>query len=218
AKERLSIEADDAHTEAERHIAIIAQLEKKQKSFERMVDEWKKKVDDAGNELDSAQRECRTNAADIFKQRSINDTLTVQFEGLRYENRNLCQATKELQSQLGEDGKNIHEMRMTMQRVEVEKEELQRALDEAEAVLEIEESKVARFHAEINQIRTAIEKRLEEKEEEFENIRKNHQHSLDLIQVALENEKKEKADLYRVKKKLEMDVNVSFVVSSKQLQ
>uniref|UniRef100_A0A914RHA0 Myosin tail domain-containing protein n=1 Tax=Parascaris equorum TaxID=6256 RepID=A0A914RHA0_PAREQ len=124
AKERLSIEADDAHTEAERHIAIIAQLEKKQKSFERMVDEWKKKVDDAG-----------------------------------------------------EDGKNIHEMRMTMQRVEVEKEELQRALDEAEAVLEIEESK-----------------------------------------VALENEKKEKADLYRVKKKLEMDVNVSFVVSSKQLQ
>lgn len=183
AKERLSIEADDAHTEAERYIAIIAQLEKKEKNFQRVVDEWKKKVDDASNELDSAQRECRTNAADIFKQRSLNDILTVQFEGLRYENTNLCQAIKELQSQLGEGGKNIHEMRMTMQRVEVEKEELQRALDEAEAALEIEESKVARFHTEVNQIRTAIEKRLEEKEEEFENIRKNHQHSLDSIQV-----------------------------------
>jgi hypothetical protein len=44
----------------------------------------------------------------------------------------------------------------------------QHALDEAEAALEAEESKVLRSQVEMNQIRSEIEKRIQEKEEEFE--------------------------------------------------
>lgn len=60
---------------------------------------------------------------------------------------------------------------------------LQQALDDAEAALEVEENKVLRSQVEISQIRSEIEKRINEKEEEFENTRKNHQRALESMQV-----------------------------------
>jgi hypothetical protein len=65
----------------------------------------------------------------------------------------------------------------------MEKDELQRGLDEAEAALEAEESKALRCQIEVSQIRAEIEKRIQEKEEEFENHRKFHQQTIDSIQV-----------------------------------
>lgn len=61
----------------------------------------------------------------------------------------------------------------------------QHALDEAEAALEAEESKVLRAQVEVSQIRSEIEKRIQEKEEEFENTRKNHQRAMDSMQVRI---------------------------------
>ncbi|RZF47347.1 hypothetical protein LSTR_LSTR014511, partial [Laodelphax striatellus] len=46
-----------------------------------------------------------------------------------------------------------------------------------------------------------------EKEEEFENTRKNHQRALDSMQASLEAEAKGKAEALRMKKKLEADIN-----------
>ena len=49
--------------------------------------------------------------------------------------------------------------------------------------MEAEESKVLRAQIEVSQIRSEIEKRIQEKEEEFENTRKNHQRALESMQV-----------------------------------
>jgi DNA repair exonuclease SbcCD ATPase subunit len=116
-------------------------------------------------------------------------------------------------------------MEKLQRQLEAEKDELQHALDEAEAALEAEEGKVMRtqvfqfivyieivifFHkVELSQIRAEIEKRLQEKEEEFENTRKAHQRIIEGMQTQLEQETRAKAELSRVKKKLESDVNVS---------
>ena len=61
---------------------------------------------------------------------------------------------------------------------------------------------------ELAQIRAEIEKRLQEKEEEFENTRKAHQRVIEGMQASLEQEARAKAELARVKKKLESDINV----------
>lgn len=53
----------------------------------------------------------------------------------------------------------------------MEKEELQSALEEAEAALEQEEAKVQRSQLEIAGIRQDIDRRLAEKDEEFETTR-----------------------------------------------
>lgn len=61
---------------------------------------------------------------------------------------------------------------------------------------------------EISQIRAEIEKRIAEKEEEFENTRKTHQRALDSMQASLEAESRARAELIKTKKKLESDIGV----------
>merc|ERR1712098_15192 len=78
-------------------------------------------------------------------------------------------------------------------------------MGEAEATLEQEENKVLRCQMELNQVKTEIERRLAEKDEEFAMVRKNQAKALDSMQSALETEAKGKAEALRMKKKLESD-------------
>ena len=64
-----------------------------------------------------------------------------------------------------------------------------------------------RAQLELSQVRQEIDRRLQEKEEEFENTRKNHQRALDSMQASLEAESRGKAEALRMKKKLESDIN-----------
>merc|ERR1712214_1359 len=48
---------------------------------------------------------------------------------------------------------------------------------------------------------------IQEKEEEFNNTRKNHQRAMDSLQASLEAETRAKAEALRIKKKLESDIN-----------
>jgi chromosome segregation ATPase len=56
-------------------------------------------------------------------------------------------------------------------------------------------------------VRQEIERRLHEKDEEFENTRRNHQRAIESMQASLEAETKGKAEALRQKKKLEGDIN-----------
>merc|ERR1712179_397190 len=80
-------------------------------------------------------------------------------------------------------------------------------MGEAEAALEQEENKVMRSQLELGQVRQEIDRKIHEKEEEFENTRKNHQRAIDSMQASLEAEAKGKAEALRMKKKLESDIN-----------
>jgi len=65
----------------------------------------------------------------------------------------------------------VHEIDKARKKLEVERDELQSALEEAEAALEQEEAKGQRAQLEIAAIRQDIDRRLAEKDEEFENTR-----------------------------------------------
>merc|ERR1711975_115673 len=114
---------------------------------------------------------------------------------------------KDLLDQLGDGGRSIHELDKQRRRLEVEKEELQGALEEAEGALEQEENKVLRASLELGQVRQEIDRRMAEKEEEFNNTRKNHARAMDSMQASLEGEQRSKAEALRIKKKLEGEIN-----------
>lgn len=78
---------------------------------------------------------------------------------------------RELTSQLSEGGRSVHEVEKQRRRLEMEKQELQAALEEAEAALEQEEAKVMRSQLEISAVRQEIDRRLNEKDEEFDTTR-----------------------------------------------
>merc|ERR1712008_542603 len=52
-----------------------------------------------------------------------------------------------------------------------------------------------------------IDRRIQEKEEEFDNTRKNHQRAMDSLAASLEGEQRAKGEALRVKKKLESAIN-----------
>merc|ERR1719347_611876 len=60
---------------------------------------------------------------------------------------------------------------------------------------------------EVTGIRQEIDKRLAEKDEEFETTRKNRARALDSIQASLEAEVRGKSEALKMKKKLEHDIN-----------
>merc|ERR1719322_1394150 len=206
-KHRLETELEDLQLEYERVHAAAVISEKRGKNFDKVVGEWKAKVDDLNAELEASQRESRNYNSELFRLKSAWDETVEQLDVVKRENKNLADEIKDLLDQLGDGGRSIHELDKQRRRLEVEKEELQAALEEAEAALEQEENKVMRSQLELGQVRQEIDRKIHEKEEEFENTRKNHQRAMESLQASLEAESRAKAEALRIKKKLESDIN-----------
>uniref|UniRef100_A0A7E4V522 Myosin head n=1 Tax=Panagrellus redivivus TaxID=6233 RepID=A0A7E4V522_PANRE len=207
ANSRLLVDAEDARSDVDRSRAVINQFEKKQNSFDKIIDEWKKQCDDLSIEIDRSQQEARRNAAEVYALQQASTSMQEQADELRRENKTLTNDIKDLSEQLGTGGRTTAEVAKKVRQLELEKEELQHALDEAEQSLEVEENKVQRVSAEVSQIRSEIDRRIQEKEEDFENTIKNHARAIESVQTSLENETKGKNQLLLVKKKLEGDIN-----------
>jgi len=135
-KQRLATELEDMQLEVERAKSLANQMEKKQKAFDKTVQEWKQRCDDLAGELDNTQKECRNYSTELFRLKSVYDESCEALDAVRRENKNLVEEIKDLMDQIGEGGRAIHELDKARRRLEVEKDELQAALEEAEAALE----------------------------------------------------------------------------------
>ena len=140
-------------------------------AFLKVVEEWKAKVEDLGQEVEASQRESRNYTTENFRLKAAWDEAVEQLDVVKRENKNLADEIKDLLDQLGEGGRSIHELDKQRRRLEVEKEELQGGLEEAEAALEQEENRVLRAQLELGQVRQEIDRKIHEKEEEFDNTR-----------------------------------------------
>merc|ERR1712066_616580 len=207
SKHRLEVELEDLQMEYERVHAAAVITEKRGRNFDKVVGEWKVKVDDMSSEIEACNSEFRNYSSEVARLKSALDEYNEQLDIVRRENKNLADEIKDLLDQLGDGGRSIHELDKQRRRLEVEKEELQAALEEAEGALEAEENKVLRASLELGQVRREIDRRIAEKEEEFENSRKNHARAMDSMQASLESEQRAKAEALRIKKKLEGDIN-----------
>merc|ERR1712079_25653 len=205
AKHRLETELEDSQLEYERVHAAAIITERRGKNFDKVVGEWKAKVDDLVAEIEASQKEYRNYNSELFRLKAAWDETVEQLDVVKRENKNLADEIKDLLDQLGDGGRSIHVLDKQRRRLEVEKEELQAALEEAEAALEQEENRVLRAQLELGQVRQEIDRKIQEKEEEFDNTRKNHQRAMDSMQASLEAETKAKAEALRIKEELESD-------------
>lgn len=158
-KQRLTTQLEDMTSEVDRSRSRVIEMEKKQKYFDKIIDEWKAKVGDLHAEVDASQKEARNYATEVFRIRAAHEQEQEQLEGLRRENKNLADEIKDLMDQIGEGGRNVHEVEKNRNRLQIEKEELQGALEEAEAAFEQEENKVLRVQLELSQVRQEIDRR-----------------------------------------------------------
>merc|ERR1712150_208614 len=206
AKVKLQAEIDQMAAQADQAHILNSSMEKKAKQFDKIVGEWKQKVDSSALDLDVAQKESRNASSELFRVKAGYEESVLQLDEVRKENKVLSNEIKDIMDQISEGGRSIHEIDKIRKRLDAEKLELQAALEEAEGALEQEENKVLRAQLELTQVRQEIERRIAEKEEEFQATRKNFGKAVDNMQSALEQESKGKAEALRMKKKLESDV------------
>merc|ERR1712226_1612655 len=206
AKGKIGAEIEEMTVNLDQAQILNNAMEKKARQFDKIVGEWKKKVDGLGMDLDIAQKECRNASSDLFRVKSAYEESLAQLEEVRRENKVLSNEIKDIMDQISEGGRSIHEIDKIRKRLGAEKLELQAALEEAEGALEQEENKVLRAQLELTQVRQEIERRIGEKEEEFMSTKKNFQKAIDAMLASLETESKGKCEALRMKKKLEKDV------------
>merc|ERR1712027_170320 len=189
SKSRMQADLEDISMEYERVHAAAIITEKRGRNFDKVISEWKSKADDVSAEVDASQKECRNFNSELFRLRAAHEETVEQLDVVKRENKNLADEIKDLLDQLGDGGRSIHE------------------LDKQRRPLEAEENKVLRAQLELGQVKQEIDRKIAEKEEEFENTRKNHARAMDSMQASLESEQRAKAEGLRIKKKLEGEIN-----------
>merc|ERR1712226_1488294 len=204
---KIQAEIEDMAAQADQANVLNNQMEKKARQFDKIVGEWKQKVDSLSMDLDVAQKECRNTSSELFRVKNAYEESVLQLDDVRKENKVLSNEIKDIMDQISEGGRSIHEIDKIRKRLEAEKMELQAALEEAEGALGQEENKVLRAQLELAQVRQEIDRRVAEKEEEFNNTRKNHARAMDSIGASIETEQRAKGEALRVKKQLEGEIN-----------
>ena len=69
--------------------SIASQAEKRQRQFDKAIEEWQQKCTDLQSELGNASSESRANAAEVFKLKAQMEETHDTIEALRRENKNL---------------------------------------------------------------------------------------------------------------------------------
>uniref|UniRef100_A0A663E8K3 Myosin heavy chain, skeletal muscle, adult-like n=1 Tax=Aquila chrysaetos chrysaetos TaxID=223781 RepID=A0A663E8K3_AQUCH len=206
-KQRLQNEVEDLMIDVERANAACAALDKKQKNFDKILAEWKQKYEETQAELEASQKESRSLSTELFKMKNAYEESLDHLETLKRENKNLQQEIADLTEQIAEGGKAIHELEKVKKQIEQEKSEIQAALEEAEASLEHEEGKILRLQLELNQVKSEIDRKIAEKDEEIDQMKRNHLRIVESLQSSLDAEIRSRNEALRLKKKMEGDLN-----------
>merc|ERR1712158_41981 len=185
---RMNSELDDLAMEYERVHAAALITEKRGKNFDKVLGEWQSKAADVSAEVAASQDEGRNYTSELFRLKAARDEALEQLDIVKRENKNLADEIKDLLDQLGEGGRSIHDLDKQRRRLEQEK-------------------KVLRAQLELGQVKQEIDRRVAEKEEEFNNTRKNHARAMESMSAALEAEQKAKGEALRVKKALVGEIN-----------
>ncbi|XP_014740504.1 PREDICTED: myosin-2-like [Sturnus vulgaris] len=190
---RLQTEAGEYSRQVDEKDALISQLSRGKQAFTQQIEELKRHLEEEikaknalAHALQSARHDC--------------DLLREQYEEEQEE-------ISDLTEQIAEQGKAIHELEKVKKQVEQEKSELQASLEEAEASLEHEEGKILRLQLELNQVKSEIDRKIAEKDEEIDQMKRNHLRIVESMQSTLDAEIRSRNEALRLKKKMEGDLN-----------
>ncbi|KAJ8407980.1 hypothetical protein AAFF_G00262080 [Aldrovandia affinis] len=206
-KYRLQTEIEDLVVDLERSNAAAAALDKKQRNFDKVLSEWKQKYEETQADLESSQKEARSLSTELFKLKNAYEESLDHLETATREIKNLQEEICDLSDQISQERKTVHELEKVKKTLDTEKSDIQAALEEAEGTLEHEESKTLRVHLELSQVKAEVDRKIAEKDEEIDSLRRNHQRTVESMQTALDAEAKSRNEAIRLKKKMEGDLN-----------
>ncbi|XP_069928134.1 myosin-15 [Oryctolagus cuniculus] len=207
ARHRLQLELGDALSDLGRARSAAALRDQKLWRSDKALADWKQQQQECQALLGASQKEACALSTELLELRHAYEDSTMGQETLRRENKILQEEISILKNQVREGTKNLTEMEKAKKLIEKEKTDVQVTLEEAEGVLERNESKILHFQLELLEAKAEFEKKLSEKDEEIENLRRKQQCAIDSLQSSLDSEARGRIEATRLKKKMEADLS-----------
>ncbi|XP_018058671.1 PREDICTED: paramyosin, long form-like [Atta colombica] len=206
-KSRLQSEVEVLIIDLEKANGTARELQKRVEHLEKINIELKTRLDESLAMYEQSQRDLRNKQQELQRVNAELDKTRELKDQLARENKKLGDDLSDAKNQLADMNRRLHELELELRRLENEREELAAAYKEAEAGRKIEEQRAQRLSAELSQLRHEFERRIAEKDEEIEVIRK--QTSIEIEQLnarVVEAETKLKTEVQRIKKKLQIQI------------
>lgn len=206
-KSRLQSEVEVLIIDLEKANGAARDLAKRVEILERTNIELKSRYEETLALYEVSQRDLRNKAIDLQRTLHELEKANDAKEQLIRENKKLSDEVGESRNIIAELTRRLHEFEIEIRRLENERDELTAAYKEAEAGRKAEEQRSQRLAADFNQFRHEAERRLHEKDEEIEAIRK--QASIEIEQLnarVVEAETKLKTEITRIKKKMQIHI------------
>lgn len=206
-KSRLQSEVEVLIIDLEKANNTARELQKRVEHLEKVSIDLKTRLDETIVLYETSQRDLRNKITEIQRITHELEKTREQKDALTRENKKLSDDLHDARNQLADLNRRLHELEIELRRLENEREELTAAYKEAEAGRKAEEQRAQRLSVELGNFRHEAEKRLAEKDEEIEAIRK--QTSIEIEQLnarVVEAETKLKTEVTRIKKKLQIQI------------
>ncbi|XP_011692085.1 PREDICTED: paramyosin, long form [Wasmannia auropunctata] len=206
-KSRLQSEVEVLIIDLEKANGTARELQKRVEHLEKINIELKTRLDETLAMYEQSQRDLRNKQQELQRVNAELDKTRELKDQLARENKKLGDDLSDAKNQLADMNRRLHELELELRRLENEREELAAAYKEAEAGRKIEEQRAQRLSAELSQMRHEFERRIAEKDEEIEAIRK--QTSIEIEQLnarVVEAETRLKTEVQRIKKKFHLQI------------
>uniref|UniRef100_A0A1Q3FLR8 Putative myosin class ii heavy chain n=1 Tax=Culex tarsalis TaxID=7177 RepID=A0A1Q3FLR8_CULTA len=206
-KSRMSNEIEILIIDLEKANNGIREYCKRIEILEKTNIEIKTRLEETITLYDQSQRDLRQKTQDYQRLSHDLDATREQKDQLTRDNNKMQKELHESRATITDLTRRLHDYEVELRRLENEREELTAAYKEAESGRKAEEKRAQALSAEYGQFRHDTERRLLEKEEEIEVIRK--QTSIEIEQLnarVVEAETKLKSEVMRIKKKLQIQI------------
>ena len=118
-KVRAKAKLDDLNAECERPMTNSTTIEKRDRNFDEVVNEWRLTAEDLQNEITGGQADCHNYSSEYFRIKAANEEMLEHLDTARRENKNLAEEIKDLPDQLGEGGRSAHQLDKSRRKLEM---------------------------------------------------------------------------------------------------
>ena len=118
-------DVEDVTNDLERSNAAAAQLDKKQRNFDKLMSDQKMRENELQSDLEMAQKEGRGLSTELFKMKNAYEEALDALETIKRENKNIQEELADMSDQLGESAKATHELEKAKRALEVDRNDVQ---------------------------------------------------------------------------------------------
>lgn len=206
-KTKLSIEIREITVELESATMAAQDLGKRLKQAEGANGDLSRRVEELTHDLGIANADNQRMNAELARLKVLVTDLSDKNDQLNRENKQLSEALREAQGGNKDLNRQVQELVSIRVQLEGERDSLAAELGDTRDALKDATARLDGANNALAQLRSELEHRLREKDDELDNLRKSSQRAIDELQRTItEIELRYKAELGKLKKKYEVEI------------